>query len=103
MCSSTGSGRAASRRSGRLDEWDKELAPTTELREWFGHEPAGFAEFRRRYVEELRDQRPRPTALRRRARDGTVTLVYAARDEERNDAVVLAGVLRHGLRSDAPH
>jgi uncharacterized protein YeaO (DUF488 family) len=53
--------------------------------------------FRRRYIEELREQRPRLTELRRRARNATLTLVYSARDTEYNDAVVLAEVLRHGL------
>ena len=76
---------------------DKRLAPSTELRQWFAHEPSRFDEFRRRYIEELRDERPRLTALRRRARRGTLTLVYSARDGEHNDAVVLAEVLRHGL------
>jgi uncharacterized protein YeaO (DUF488 family) len=81
----------------RLDEWDRELPPSAKLREWFAHEPSRFEEFRRRYIEELRGQRPRLTELRRRARSGTLTLVYAARDTEHNDAVVLAEVLRRGL------
>lgn len=80
-----------------LDEWEKALAPSTELREWFGHEPSRFAEFRRRYIGELRRQHPRLAELRRRARDGTLTLVYSAHDTEHNDAVVLADVLRSGL------
>lgn len=89
--------RGVSRERAQLDDWDKELPPSTELRQWFGHEPARFEEFRRRYVDELRGQRPRLAALRRRARDGTLTLVYSARDAEHNDAVVLAEVLRRGL------
>jgi uncharacterized protein YeaO (DUF488 family) len=89
--------RGISRERARLDAREKELSPSTELRRWFGHEPKRFKEFRRRYIEELRGQRPRLTALRRRARDGTVTLVYSARDTEHNDAVVLAEVLRRGL------
>ena len=89
--------RGVSRDQARLDEWERELAPSAELRQWFGHEPSRFEEFRRRYIEELRQQRPRLTQLRRRARDGTLTLVYAAHDSEHNDAVVLAGVLRRGL------
>ena len=89
--------RGVSRERAKLDEWDKELAPSTELRKWFGHEPSRFEEFRRRYIEELRGQRPRVTTLRRRARAGTMTLVYGARDSEHNEAVVLAEVLRRGL------
>jgi uncharacterized protein YeaO (DUF488 family) len=90
--------RGVSRKQAKLSAWERELAPSTELRQWFGHQPHRFEEFRRRYVEELRQQRPRLTELRRRARDGTLTLVYAAHDSEHNDAVVLANVLRRGLR-----
>jgi uncharacterized protein YeaO (DUF488 family) len=89
--------RGVSRQQARLDGWEKELAPSTDLRQWFGHEPGRFAEFRRRYVEELRGERPGIAALRRRAREGTLTLVYSAHDTEHNDAVVLAQVLRRGL------
>jgi uncharacterized protein YeaO (DUF488 family) len=93
--------RGVSRNRAALDEWDRELPPSTELRRWFAHEPNRFEEFRRRYIEELRGQRPRLTRLRRRARAETLTLVYSARDTEHNDAVVLAEVLRRGLpRSD---
>jgi uncharacterized protein YeaO (DUF488 family) len=90
--------RGVSKQEARLDEWEKELAPSTELREWFGHDPGRFAEFRRRYSDELRANAPRLTELRRRARAGTLTLVYSAHDSEHNDAVVLAEVLRRGLR-----
>jgi uncharacterized protein YeaO (DUF488 family) len=89
--------RGVSREQAKLDEWERELSPSAELRQWFGHEPRRFEEFRRRYIEELRQRRPRLTELRRRARDGTLTLVYAAHDSEHNDAVVLAEVLRRGL------
>jgi uncharacterized protein YeaO (DUF488 family) len=89
--------RGVSREQARLDAWERELAPSTKLRQWFGHEPSRFDQFRQRYIEELRQQRPRLTELRRRARDGTLTLVYAAHDSEHNDAVVLATVLRRGL------
>jgi uncharacterized protein YeaO (DUF488 family) len=89
--------RGVSRDRARLDAWEKDLAPSTELRSWFGHDPGRFEEFRRRYLEELRTRRPLLAELRRRAREGTVTLVHAARDADRNDAVVLAEVLRRGL------
>jgi uncharacterized protein YeaO (DUF488 family) len=89
--------RGIRRERAALDAWERELAPSTALRQWFGHEPARFAEFRRRYIEELRGERPRLTRLRRLARDGTVTLVFSAHDAEHNDAVVLAEVLRRGL------
>ena len=86
-----------SRQRAKLDGWEKELAPSPELRQWFGHEPERFQEFRRSYIEELRSERPRLSALRHRAREGTLTLVYSAQDTEHNDAVVLAEVLRRGL------
>ena len=89
--------RGVSKQRAKLDDWEKELAPSTELREWFGHEPSRFAEFRRRYIGELRHAQPRLTELRHRARKGTLTLVYSAHDSEHNDAVVLAEVLRRGL------
>ncbi len=89
--------RGLTRERAKLDAWERELPPSTALRQWFGHDPRRFDEFRRRYVEELRGKRPRLAALRRRARDGTLTLVYSARDAEHNDAVVLAEVLRRGL------
>ncbi|HEX5948915.1 MAG TPA: DUF488 family protein [Actinomycetota bacterium] len=89
--------RGVSREQARLDEWEKELAPSAELRGWFGHDPSRFEEFRRRYIGELRSQRSRLMELRRKARKDTLTLVYSARDTEHNDAVVLADVLRRGL------
>jgi uncharacterized protein YeaO (DUF488 family) len=89
--------RGVSREQAKLDEWEQELAPSAELREWFGHDPSRFEEFRRRYIKELRAQRSRLTELRRRAHKDTLTLVYSARDTEHNDAVVLADVLRRGL------
>ena len=89
--------RGVSKEQAKLDAWDQELAPSSELREWFGHEPDRFPEFRRRYIDELRAYGPSLRELRRRARTGTLTLVYAAQDREYNDAVVLAEVLRRGL------
>jgi len=86
--------RGISREEARLQEWARELAPSTELRKWFGHDPARFKEFRRRYSHELHAQEPKVQELRRRAREGTLTLVYGARDTEHNDAVVLAQILR---------
>jgi uncharacterized protein YeaO (DUF488 family) len=85
------------RANARLDEWARELAPSTELRRWFGHNPARFVEFRQRYVEELSAQEDKLRELRGRAREQTVTLVYGARDTEHNDAVVLEEILRAGM------
>jgi uncharacterized protein YeaO (DUF488 family) len=89
--------RGVSRKQAQLDQWEKDLAPSTELREWFGHEPGRFPEFRRRYIDELRANSQRLREIRGRAKLGTVTLVYSAHDSEHNDAVVLAEALRRGL------
>jgi len=86
--------RGVSRERARLDEWARELAPSRELRQWFGHDPALFAEFQRRYTGELKAQEAKLQELRRRARSRTLTIVYAAHDIEHNDAVVLAEILR---------
>lgn len=91
--------RGVSKQEVQLDEWARQLAPSSELRRWFGHDPAKFGEFRWRYWEELAAQEEKLRELRRRARAGTLTLVYGARDSEHNDAVVLAELLRRGKRS----
>jgi uncharacterized protein YeaO (DUF488 family) len=89
--------RGVSRARAQLDAWAKELSPSAGLRQWFGHDPRRFEEFRRRYIDELRGDRLQLAALRRSAREGRLTLVYSAHDREHNDAVVLAEVLRRGL------
>jgi uncharacterized protein YeaO (DUF488 family) len=91
--------RGVSRDRARLDEWARELAPSTELREWFGHDPARFEEFGRRYRHELAPHEEKLGELRGRAESGMLTLVYGARDTEHNDAAVLAAILREGLSS----
>lgn len=88
--------RGVSKADAAVDEWLKDVAPSAELRRWFGHDPGRWAEFRRRYRAELRAQAPQLDRLRALAEAGTVTLVYAARDEEHNDAIVLRDVLAEG-------
>ena len=88
--------RGVSRERARLDEWARELAPSDELRTWFDHVPERFAEFRSRYRDELMAQSERIADLRRRAREGRLTIVYAARDTEHNNAVVLVELIRDG-------
>jgi len=95
--------RGVSRDHARLDEWARELAPSTELRRWFGHEPERYEEFRRRYRGELVAHAEQLRELRARARQGTLTLVYGARDTEHNDAVVLAEVLRDDRSTAGEH
>ena len=88
--------RGDSRERARLDRWERELAPSAELRKWFSHVPERFEEFRSRYRRELRGKRQLIDELRERAADGRLTIVYAARDREHNNAVVLAELLRKG-------
>jgi uncharacterized protein YeaO (DUF488 family) len=78
-----------------IAQWMKDIAPSNELRKWFGHDPARWEEFRRRYEEELSDKRDQLGELRKLARQGPLTLVYSARDEEHNQAVVLREHLSH--------
>ncbi len=85
--------RGVSKEDAAVDEWARELAPSTELRKWFGHKPERFDEFRRRYVDELSAREREIGALRTRGRKETVTLLFGARDAERNNAVVLAEVV----------
>ncbi|MGB7480948.1 MAG: DUF488 domain-containing protein [Burkholderiaceae bacterium] len=85
--------RGVSKQAAAIDQWAKELAPSTELREWFGHEPQRWPEFRRRYAAELRQCQPQLRALRAQAREHGVTLVYAAHDEAHNNAVVVRRLL----------
>jgi uncharacterized protein YeaO (DUF488 family) len=84
-----------------LGAWHKELAPSDSLRRWFAHEPARWSEFMKRYQKELRatDASVLLGELAERARAGTVTLVYGARDEEQNNAVVLRDELERRLRT----
>jgi uncharacterized protein YeaO (DUF488 family) len=89
--------RGLSREDARIDEWARDLAPSDPLRRWYGHDVKRFEEFRRRYIRELAGRRHRLSELRRRARDGRVTLVFAWRDAEHSNAKVLASVLRRGL------
>jgi uncharacterized protein YeaO (DUF488 family) len=76
--------------------WLKEVAPSTELRQWFGHKPERWAEFRIRYRAELKKNPEAVAKLRALAKRGHVTLLYAAKDEEHNQAVVLGELLEGG-------
>ena len=85
--------RGLTKEKARVDLWLKEIAPATELRKWFGHNPAKWAEFQRRYTAELRNNKEQVTLLKQESANGTVTLLYGARDEEHNEAVVLQNLL----------
>lgn len=85
--------RGVKKEDAQVVHWMKELAPSDELRGWFGHDPARWEEFQQRYFAEL-DQNPEPLArLRELLREGPVTLVYAAKDEQHNNAVALRAYL----------
>lgn len=81
--------RGVSRENAALDRWMKEVAPSTELRKWFKHDPGKWEEFRKRYAEELADQGEVIAFLKETSRRGTLTLVYAAKDPEHNNAAAL--------------
>lgn len=85
--------RGVSKDRARIDEWARDLAPSDDLRRWFGHDPQRWDEFRRRYRAELQDRRNEVIRLAGRAAQGRVTLVYGARDPRHNNAVVLRHVL----------
>ena len=88
--------RGVSRKRAQLDEWARELAPSDELRKWFDHVPERFEEFRIRYRQELSGHAELLDTLRQRAKTGPLTIVYAARDEEHNNAAVVAELVRAG-------
>jgi uncharacterized protein YeaO (DUF488 family) len=88
--------RGVSRDRARLGEWARELAPSDELRRWFSHEPERFPGFRARYRDELSSRAEEIARLRARADEGPVTIVYAASDEQHNNGVVVAELLRSG-------
>jgi uncharacterized protein YeaO (DUF488 family) len=92
--------RGLKKADAAIDLWEKDFAPSTELRQWFGHEPERWGEFRRRYVLELRQHGKRVAQLREPVRNSPVTLVYAAHDEAHNDAVVLREVLLGRLAAE---
>ena len=87
--------RGLSKEKARVDLWLKEISPSTELRQWFAHDPAKWAEFKTRYCAELRQNGEQLTVLKQAIAKGTVTLLYGAKDEQHNDAIVLQELLRH--------
>jgi len=88
--------RGMTRDRAAIDLWLKEIAPSPELRRWFGHDPAKWAEFQHRYRKELEANEEAVQTLRGWLRKGPVTLVYAAKDEQRNSAALLKAYLEGG-------
>ena len=85
--------RGVTKKAAAIDRWLKDVAPSTELRHWFGHDPDRWQEFKSRYTKELRRHKRHLTKLRSIARRGPLTLVYSAHDTQHNDAIVLRNVL----------
>ena len=81
-------GRAA------VDLWLKDVAPSPELRKWFGHDPARWEQFQERYRRELQQKSEAVQLLKEKEKEGTITLVYAAREEDHNGALVLKALLQ---------
>jgi uncharacterized protein YeaO (DUF488 family) len=86
--------RGLTKEKAKVDLWLKDVAPSTELRKWFAHDLAKWAEFRSCYLEELKRNQEQLSLLRQEAAKGTVTLVYGAKDREHNEAVILQRLLR---------
>ncbi|MBX6314377.1 MAG: DUF488 domain-containing protein [Isosphaeraceae bacterium] len=86
--------RGLSKQSAAVDLWLKDVAPSPELRKWFGHDPEKWEEFQKRYGAELDANQEAVAELRRKIQEGPVTFVYAARDEQHNNAVALREYLR---------
>lgn len=89
--------------NAHIDLWAKDIAPSTGLRQWFGHDPARWHEFRCRYTEEIQRHRDRLDELRALAQRGRITLVFAAHDEIHNDAIVLRDILLGRTAIRKPH
>lgn len=85
--------RGVTKKAAAIDRWAKEIAPSTELRKWFGHEPARWKEFQRRYKAELKGNKDQLEAIRALAQAGPVTLIYAAHDTAHSHAIVLRDAL----------
>lgn len=85
--------RGVRKADAAIDLWVKDIAPSTALRKWFGHDPARWHEFRRRYSDEIHRNRDRLRELRSLALKGRITLVFSAHDDAHNDAVVLRKIL----------
>jgi len=86
--------RGLTREKAKIDRWLKEIAPSNELRKWFGHDPEKWPEFQKRYKQELKSQAAYLALLRHEASRGPITLLYGAKDQEHNQAVLLQKVLR---------
>ena len=85
--------RGLTKEKAGIDLWLKEIAPSTGLRKWFAHDPEKWSEFKKRYRKELKENKEQTELLKEQQKKGTVTLVYGAKDEEHNEAIVLMELL----------
>jgi uncharacterized protein YeaO (DUF488 family) len=90
--------RGLTKERAAVNEWLKDVAPSTELRKWFGHDPAKWKEFQIRYRKELAEKKDTLKQLKDKSKAHTVTLVYGARDEKHNEAMVLKQLLERRNR-----
>ena len=90
--------RALTKEKAAVDIWLKEIGPTTELRKWFAHDPAKWRGFQKKYCLELAENKVQLDTLKDCIKKGTVTLVYGARDQELNEALVLREWLEHKIK-----
>ncbi|MGH7492151.1 MAG: DUF488 domain-containing protein [bacterium] len=86
--------RGLSKEKAKVDLWLKEIAPSDALRKWYGHDPENWQEFKKRYFEELQTKKDMCDMIRQHARKGAVTLLYAKKDEKRNNALALQEYLK---------
>ncbi len=87
--------RGLTKEKASISLWLKDIAPSTELRKWFGHDPGKWDEFRKRYKEELNKNKEAVSILTDKLKQGDVTLVYGSKDEEHNEALVLKELFSH--------
>jgi len=85
--------RGLTKQKAAIDLWLKEIAPTAELRKWFAHDPKKWTEFRKKYLQELKENKEQVSIIKDHLKQGAVTLVYGARDQEHNEANVLEELL----------
>lgn len=90
--------RGLTKEHAAVDLWLKDVAPSTELRKWFGHDAAKWKEFETRYRKELSGKKDALNLLKQKGKEGTVTLLYGARDEEHNEATILKKILGRTVR-----
>jgi uncharacterized protein YeaO (DUF488 family) len=86
--------RGLTKEKASVDLWLKDIAPTATLRKWFSHDPDKYEEFKRRYLDELKNNKEQVSALKDEIKKGPITLVYGAKDEKHNEAFVLKDMLK---------